>query len=109
MHGTSFVEALTNDGGAPNDWRDAVYYRYYESHGPHRVPKHDGVRTELWKLIWFPEVDPDGDGPRGVGCFELYDLQSDPDELTSLADDPAYAEIRKKLEARLALLRKQYA
>ena len=109
MHGKSFVEALANDGSSPNGWRDAVYYRYYESHGPHRVPKHDGVRTERWKLIWFPEVDPDGDGPRGIGCFELYDLENDPDERTSLAGDPAYAEIQEKLEARLVDLRKQYA
>jgi arylsulfatase A-like enzyme len=109
MHGRSFRAVLFENGAAPDGWRDALYYRYYESHGPHRVPKHDGVRTQRWKLMWFPEVDPDGDGPRGVGCFELYDLEADPDELTSLADDPAYASRRASLEARLAALRLQYA
>lgn len=109
MHGESFLPVLANDGKSPDDWRDALYYRYYESMGPHRVPKHDGVRTDRWKLIWFPEVDPDGDGPRGPGCHELYDLDADPDEMTSLADDPAHAEVMDGLKARLNRLRVQYA
>ncbi|MCH2162400.1 MAG: DUF4976 domain-containing protein, partial [Phycisphaerales bacterium] len=109
MHGESFLPVLANNGKAPEDWRDALYYRYYESMGPHRVPKHDGVRTDRWKLIWFPEVDPDGDGPRGPGCHELYDLASDPDEMTSLADDPSHAEVMNGLKTRLAQLRIQYA
>ena len=109
MHGESFAAHLRSGGRAtPEDWRDAVYYRYYESEGPHTVPKHDGIRTDRWKLIRFPEVDPDGDGPAGPGCWELYDLVADPDELRSLADDPAHAEIRAGLEARLEQLRLRY-
>ena len=109
MHGESFAAHLRSGGRAtPEDWRDAVYYRYYESEGPHTVPKHDGIRTDRWKLIRFPEVDPDGDGPAGPGCWELYDLDADPDELKSLADDPAHAEIRAGLEARLEQLRLRY-
>lgn len=109
MHGESFAAHLRSGGRAtPEDWRDAVYYRYYESEGPHTVPKHDGIRTDRWKLIRFPEVDPDGDGPAGPGCWELYDLVADPDELKSLADDPAHAEIRAGLEARLEQLRLRY-
>ena len=109
VHGESLLPVLAAGGAAPDDWRDAVYYRYYESMGPHRVPKHDGVRTEDWKLIWFPEVDPDGDGPRGPGCYELYDLAADPEEMNSLADDPAQAERIAGLKTRLDALRKQYA
>ena len=109
MHGESFADHLRSGGReTPADWRDAVYYRYYESNGPHTVPKHDGVRTDRWKLIRFPEVDPDGDGPAGPGCWELYDLEADPDELKSLADDPAHAEIRAGLEVRLKELRRRY-
>lgn len=98
-------------GGAvevPDDWRDAVYYHFYEARGPHTVPEHDGVKTDRWKLIWFPAVDPDGDGPAGPGCWELYDLVSDPEEMTSLADDPAYAEVKAGLASRLGEMRGEY-
>ena len=110
MHGASFASMLERGGTTmPEGWRDAVYYRYYESNGPHTVPKHDGVRTDRWKLIWFPEVDPDGDGPAGPGDWEMYDLEADPDEMQDVADDPANAEIRRMLERRLEELRVQYA
>ena len=81
---------------------------FFESRGAHTVPEHDGIKTDRWKLIWFPEVDPDGDGPAGPGAWELYDLESDPDEMTSLADDPAHAAIKAELERRLVEMRKQF-
>ncbi|MEE2896131.1 MAG: sulfatase [Planctomycetota bacterium] len=109
MHGESFADWLRDGAeGTPDDWRDRVYYRYYESNGPHTVPKHDGVRTDRWKLIWYPEVDPDGDGPAPAGCWELFDLEADPDELRSLADDPEHADVRRRLEASLQELRARY-
>ena len=33
--------------------------------------------------------------------FELYDLRKDPDEMTNLAEDPAYATVRKEMTERL--------
>ncbi len=109
MHGESFARWLEQGAGpAPEAWRDELYYRYYESQGPHTVPKHDGIKTSRWKLIHYPEVDPDGDGPAGPGCWELFDLEADPDELVSLADDPDHAEVRAELTARLEALRRQY-
>ena len=110
MHGASFAPMLEQGKTTmPSSWRDAVYYRYYESKGPHTVPKHDGIRTDRWKLIWFPEVDPDGDGPAGPGDWELYDLELDPDEMQDVSEVPANAEIRRMLERRLEALRLQYA
>jgi arylsulfatase A-like enzyme len=110
MHGASFASMLEQGKTSmPSGWRDAVYYRYYESEGPHTVPKHDGVRTDRWKLIWFPEVDPDGEGPAGPGDWEMYDLESDPDEMQDVSDVPANAEIRRMLKRRLEALRVQYA
>jgi hypothetical protein len=38
--------------------------------------------------------------------FELYDLRKDPDEMNNVAEDPAYAAIRKEMTERLfAILR----
>ena len=93
MHGKSLVPILEDNGVAPHHWRTSVYYRYYESHGPHRVPKHDGMRTDRWKLIWFPEVDPDGEGPLPAGCYELYDLHADPDEVLDVSKRPEHATV----------------
>src|SRR5262249_19721124 len=41
-----------------------------------------------------------------TGERELYDLKSDPQQLTNRADDPAYAPVRQRLEARLTELAK---
>ena len=101
MQGRSLVPLLeaTNDREVEDiGWRDALYYRYYESEGPHKVPRHEGIRTRRYKLIHFTDLD----------LVELYDLEEDPDEMTSLAEDPAYAAIRARLEECLAGLRVSY-
>ena len=36
-----------------------------------------------------------------INCNELYDLQSDPNELNNLYDNPEYADIQTRLQARL--------
>jgi arylsulfatase A-like enzyme len=57
------------------------------------------LRDERWKWIEHPRA----------GRTQLFDLQSDPDELTNLADDPAQAsrvgEMRQKLGAFLKQVR----
>jgi arylsulfatase A-like enzyme len=58
-----------------------MYYRYYHYPQDHRVQPHYGVRDERWKLIYFNKLD----------AWELYDLQTDPHELTNLAADPVQA------------------
>ena len=101
MQGESLIPLLkASDDASVEDigWRDALYYRYYESEGPHKVPKHEGVRTRRYKLIHFTDLD----------LVELYDLESDPDELNSVADAPEYASIRARLEALLVELRATY-
>lgn len=109
MHGRSFADLLRSGGQIPpENWRDAVYYRYYESDGPHTVPKHDGVRTARWKLIHFPEIDEDAEGPMPAGVWELYDLESDPDEMRNLADIAEYADVRARLTETLETLRSRY-
>lgn len=80
-------------------WRDAIYYHYYEYPGPHMVKRHYGVRTDRYKLIHFYyDIDE----------WEMYDLEKDPDEMQSIYNDPAYAQIRETLHQKLEELRKQY-
>jgi len=85
-------------GRTPDDWRDSVYYHYYEFPGAHSVAKHYGVRTRTHKLIHFYDV----------GTWELFDLEKDPQEMQSVYDDPAYAGVRGELEAELKRLQDQY-
>jgi len=96
MQGRSLVPLLRGD--RPADWRNAIYYHYYEFPGVHAVARHDGVRTTRYKLIDYYQL----------GEWELFDLEHDPDELRSVYDDPAYATVRAALEQRLFDLRDQY-
>ncbi|MBN2290791.1 MAG: sulfatase [Pirellulales bacterium] len=96
MQGRSFLPIL--EGKTPDDWRKALYYRYYEYPAVHMVHKHYGVRTDRYKLIYFHDLNE----------WELYDLQKDPHELNNVYADPAYAKQVKELKATLAKLKKQY-
>ena len=87
------------EGRTPTDWRKAIYYHYYEYPGAHMVKRHYGVRTDRYKLIhYYFDID----------CWELFDLQKDPNEMKSVYDDPAYADVRKDMHALLDELRKKY-
>lgn len=99
MHGRSLVPLL-QDETVPTDWRDAIYYRYYESRREHRVPAHYGVRTARYKLIHYHEPE--------WGYWELFDLDRDPREQRNLADDPAFADVRRSLTKRLTGLQDAY-
>nr|WP_223167161.1 sulfatase/phosphatase domain-containing protein [Nonomuraea sp. SYSU D8015] len=57
-------------------------------------PWYVGLRTPRWKYV-----------ERSTGELELYDLQSDPHELTSVHADPRYDATRQALADRLARLR----
>ncbi len=94
VQGESFAAHLRGESTAPR--RESFYYHYYEKPGPHNVAKHCGVRTERYKLIHFYRLDE----------WEMYDLDRDPDEMRSVADDPAYAAIRRDLEAELTRLQR---
>jgi arylsulfatase A-like enzyme len=96
MQGESLVPLLR--GRTPDDWRDAIYYQYFEYPGWHMVRRHYGVRTHRYKLIHYYEVDR----------WELFDLERDPNEMRSLYEDPGYAGVVAELKARLTKLRQQY-
>lgn len=98
MQGRSLVPLL--EGRTPDDWRDAIYYHFYESQAVHEVAAHYGVRTARYKLIRYYEPQ--------FACQELFDLQKDPQELHDVAGDAAYAEVQAELTKKLAALRAQY-
>ncbi len=96
MQGRSLLPLLR--GRTPDDWRDAVYYHYYEYPAVHMVQRHYGVRTARYKLVHYYLIDE----------WELFDLERDPEELRSVYADPEYADVLARLTARLNELRAQY-
>jgi N-acetylglucosamine-6-sulfatase len=83
--------------GTAKEWRKSLYYAYYEL-GEHAVPQHFGVRTQRHKLMYFPKSDQ----------WNLFDLQNDPAEMTSVHADPAYKNTRDELAAEFQRLRSQF-
>ena len=96
MQGRSLLPLLK--GETPEDWRESIYYQYYEFPGYHNVRRHYGVRNHRYKLIHFYMIDG----------WELYDLEKDPQELNSVYGEPAYAKITEELKKELSRLRKEY-
>ena len=86
------------DGDTPDDWRESVYYHYYQATGWHHVPKHYGIRGERYKLIHFYETDE----------WELYDLQEDPNELNSIYGQESFAGLQANMLEQLRALQVQY-
>lgn len=97
LQGLSLVPLLK--GEKTKQWRDALYYHYYEFPGEHEVRRHYGVRTDRYKLIHFY-----GD----IESWEMYDLKRDPNELNNLYGTPEYAKVQQQLHTRLGELRQQY-
>jgi arylsulfatase A-like enzyme len=96
MQGDSFRGLVS---GQSDEWRDAVYYTYYEYPSVHMVKRHYGVATERYKLMHFYyDIDE----------WEMYDLEKDPQEMNNVYDDPDYAEVREELHQKLEDLRKEY-
>ena len=87
-------------GQTPDDWREAMYYRYWMHKAHHNVYAHYGVRTQRYKLIYYY-----ADALAQAGAideqhepeWELFDLQVDPHELRNVVHDPAYAGVAAEL------------
>lgn len=126
---------LFKAGDKVKGWRNSIYYHYYDYPTYHMVRKHDGVRTDRYKLIHFYgaggldavkenkyQRQP---GTREHGCMtyltslgyfepkdsavnynELYDLQADPHELNNLYGKLGYEKITKQLQKQLTDYRK---
>lgn len=90
---------LLKDAKGPAEWRDALYYHYYEYPAEHMVKKHYGIRTDRYKLIHFySDVDE----------WELYDLQNDIQEMNNLYGNPEYEAVTADLKEQLKGLQVKY-
>jgi N-acetylglucosamine-6-sulfatase len=97
IQGRSWVKLAQS--GDP-EWRKVWFYEYnYEKQFPY-TPNVRGIRTDEWKFIHYPH----GDGSPDRHKAELYNLQTDPDELHNLADAAESATVRKDLESQLSAL-----
>ena len=97
MQGRSLLPLLKDRKN--DDWRNSIYYHYFEFPGPHSVKRHYGIRTDRYKLIHFYyDIDQ----------WELYDLEQDPLEINNIYGKEGCQEITDKLYNELLQLQKQY-
>ncbi len=105
MQGHSLRPLL--NGKTPDDWRQAMYYRYWMHKAHHNVYAHYGIRTLQHKLIYY-YADALGQAgtidERYEPEWELFDLAQDPHELNNVVANPHYAETVTQLKAQLHAL-----
>ncbi|HCO94154.1 MAG TPA: acetylglucosamine-6-sulfatase, partial [Phycisphaerales bacterium] len=107
MQGRSFVPVLRRR--TPLDWPKATYYRYWMHMAHHDNPAHFGIRTKVYKLIFFYGMNYKQGGPKPTQPgWELYDMINDPHEMNNLYNNPRYVVVIRKLKAELLRLRKKY-
>jgi arylsulfatase A-like enzyme len=96
IQGESFRKLVS---GELSEWRDAIYYTYYEFPGEHHVKRHYGVRTDRYKLIHFYyDIDQ----------WELYDLEKDPSEMNNVYNDADYGQVKEDMHKTLDAMREKY-
>lgn len=89
MQGKSFKPFLL--GKTPPTWRDSCFYAYWNSSNH---PHHHGIRTDRYKLICYRYTTK-------PSVYDLFDLQTDPLELVSVYDNPAYTSVKNMMLAKL--------
>ncbi len=91
LDGRSLVPLFRGDD---QGWRDSFFVEYYSDIVFPRIVSmgYEAVRTERYKLIHYLELE---------GMDELYDLQTDPYEMTNLIGSADYAAVREELYTRL--------
>lgn len=101
MQGKSILPLMKNQ--TPSNWRNSLYYHYYEYPAIHSVRRHEGITTGQHKLIRFYGLDvPNGEE------WELYDLERDKHEVCNQYSNPEYSTIVKELKKGLKDLRDKY-
>jgi N-acetylglucosamine-6-sulfatase len=82
----------------PRNWRNDFLIEYYSDTVFPRILKmgYRAVRNQRWKYIQFQDLE---------GCDELYDLESDPFEMTNLIRAPQAHGMLARMRGRLQALR----
>lgn len=102
MQGESFKKLF--DGEMHPDWRNSLYYQYYEFPAEHAVRRHCAVNfrshdgKEDWKLIHFYKDD----------VWELYNLNADPSEIKNVYGTSGTEAVTAKLKEEMKRLQAQY-
>ncbi|UII27496.1 sulfatase [Fulvivirga maritima] len=98
MQGKSFKPVL--DGKVKDEeFRDALFYEFYDFPAFHMVDRHYGVSDGRYKLMHFYDAND---------YWEMYDLEKDPREHANVYDKPEYAEVQKRLHEKLNALMQEY-
>ncbi len=100
MQGKSLKPLLT--GNSPDNWRDAVYYHYYDHYDygeePIKIPRHYGIRTHRFTLAHYYMMD----------MWEMFDLKNDPEQLTNVYGQKEYIDAQRRLKEKIRELQQQY-
>jgi len=97
VQGKSFFNNISKNKN--DNWRQSMYYHYYEYPFYHHVQPHYGIRNERYKLIHFYY---------DIDVWELYDLKEDPNELNNLFYSDKHKELTVQLKQELYELKDQY-
>jgi arylsulfatase A-like enzyme len=96
MQGRNFLPLLNGD---KKNWRQSMYYHYYEFPFWHHVQPHYGIRTDRYTLAHFYY---------NVDVWELYDNEKDPHQIKNVIHDPRYTRIVADLKSQLKNLQIEY-
>ena len=97
VQGKSFLKNLSEDEN--KNWRQSMYYQYYEYPFYHHVQPHYGIRNKRYKLIHFYY---------DIDVWEFYDLLEDPNELNNLFNSKNHQIIIADLKTELYNLKEEY-
>ena len=97
IQGQSFLPLL--EGKKLANWRQSLYYHYYEYPAEHSVCRHYGIRTKRYSLMHFYN---------DINAWELYDLKKDPDQMHNIYGKPGTEKLTKNLKKQLLQLQVQY-
>lgn len=117
MQGKSLIPVFKGDG---KNFRNEVFYHYYEYPNEHNALPHFGIRTERYVLIRYYKPDQawkdkmvnkgsliiDTYNPKDY--WELYDLKTDPNEINNIYNTNKNSSLVKGLKEDLNDLIKKY-
>lgn len=97
IQGVSLLPLLKGENS--KDWRQSLYYHYYEYPAEHAVKRHYGIRSQRYKLIHFyNDIDE----------WELFDLKNDPSEMNNLYGKAGYEKTTRQLKEEMKKLQLLY-